>query len=181
MLPLSYQEVDSSILKLEEIKGFQDDPNYRRATSNMILAHQACAQILNNNPHIKKYDLSFVLGTAFGEVESSLNFLKTYKEEGLARPHLFQNSLHNSTLGFVTLQLGLTGPSITVSQGAETQIASERVASTLLSLTKSVLICVVDVVPEDLIPYYKESFPNIDLQLSMARCWIWKREETKGI
>lgn len=175
MFPLSYREIDSLSLKLGEIKNFDENPIYRRATPNMALANIACMQILERNPSIKKEDLSFVLGTAFGEVESSLKFLKTYAEEGIARPNLFQNSLHNSTLGFVTIQLGLTGPAMTVSQGKETKVATEKVAETLLNITEHVLICMIDVTPDELNRYYKDAFPEIEPWLGQARCRLWKR------
>jgi 3-oxoacyl-(acyl-carrier-protein) synthase len=56
-----------------------------------------------------------VFGTSHGELEVTKDFLVTLSTKGLARPILFQNSLHHSTLGFISLKLGISGPGITVS------------------------------------------------------------------
>lgn len=177
MFPLSYQELDSLVLTLDEIQGYENNPIYRKATSNMALATMACNKILDKNAISGelKSQTSFVLGTAFGEVESSLSFLKTHKEEGIARPNLFQNSLHNSTLGFVTIQLGLVGPAITVSSGAQTFESTQQTALSLLTITDYVLACVIDVTPESLQAYYQEAFPEVQPHIGKAQCWLWKR------
>lgn len=175
MFPLSYQELDSLVLTLDEIQDYVENPTFRKASSNMALASLACAKLLERHTLVDKQELSFVLGTAFGEVASSLGFLKTQKEEGIARPNLFQNSLHNSTLGFVTIHLGLTGPAVTVSAGKDTIASTRQTAQTLLVLTDYVLGCTIDVTPSYLNQYYQDAFPELQSAIGKAHCWLWKR------
>ncbi len=60
-------------------------------------------------------DCGFVLGSCHGELEVTIDFLKTYSQTGVARPLLFQNSLHNSTSGFICMNWKISGPMLTVS------------------------------------------------------------------
>jgi 3-oxoacyl-(acyl-carrier-protein) synthase len=175
MFPLSYLEIDSLVLSLTDIKNFDENPTYRKATPNMALAAIACNQLLEKHPQIVKSQIAFVLGTAFGEVEASLSFLKFQSEEGISRPNLFQNSLHNSTLGFVTIQLGLTGPAVSVSSGSATYSSTMLTAQTLLHLSDYAFGCIVDVVPENLQTYYIDVFPDVQSYIGKAHCWLWKR------
>jgi hypothetical protein len=95
---------------------FMSEPSYRKATRNMILANDSVTRALASVPReIVLADCGYVLGSCHGELEVTINFLKTFSETGVARPILFQNSLHNSTAGFVSMALKLSGPLLTVS------------------------------------------------------------------
>lgn len=175
MWPLSFHEIDSQILSVDDIIGYENEPSYRKATMNMVLATKVCHRALEKHQEIDKLRLAFVLGTAFGEVTSSLNYLKQLRSENLASPNLFQNSLHNSTLGFVTLQLGLRGPAITVVNGEETVQATKIVSQSMLALSDYVLGCVIDIVPDKLNQSYVRQFPAFEGQLGIAQSWLWKK------
>jgi len=152
------------------------DASYRKATLNMAMVTLSCEQALRHLPEdANKSQVSFVVATHFGEVSSTLEFLSTYHETQTPRPILFQNSLHNSTLGFASLQLGLTGPAMTVSCDRATPHAAMNLAETLLELTPYVLVCFVDHLPAPLVPYYLENFPFVESYLNKARCQLYSR------
>jgi hypothetical protein len=50
-----------------------------------------------------------------GEFETTKKYYKFLGRDGMARPFLFQNSLHHSTAGMLSQTLGIRGPSATVS------------------------------------------------------------------
>ncbi len=159
-----YHEMTESEINLEIL-----DPAFRKATSNMIAAHAVCQKTLAGLTEAQKKSLSFIVATHFGEVSSSLEFLTTLKESKMAKPILFQNSLHNSTLGFVSIQLGLTGPCFTLSADEKTDEAVANTAEALLPLTENVMICYVDMIPAFLKENYAQSFPSLSLHLGWAR------------
>ena len=167
-------------LKITELDLETLDPSYRKATVNMALACLACENLLKLHPEIPRGDISFILATHFGEVHSTLEFLKTYHETQVPRPILFQNSLHNSTLGFTSIQLGLTGPAMTVSADAETEKATYELADSLFELSPYVLVCFVDYVPESLMAYYEQSFPFIKKYLNQASSFLYSRPAEKS-
>jgi len=90
------------------------DPRFRKATRNMLLALTAAEECLSSVA-VDPRHLGFVLGSSHGELEMTLSFLKTLAQSGVARPLLFQNSLHNSTAGFVAMTHKISGPLLTVS------------------------------------------------------------------
>ena len=96
---------------------------FRKATPAMMLTHAAIQSILESNPQAQAllksqpHRFGLVLSSAFGELETTVDFLKTLADAGVARPLLFQNSLHNSTSGFASIHFRITGPVITVSHG----------------------------------------------------------------
>ncbi|MCX6112773.1 MAG: beta-ketoacyl synthase N-terminal-like domain-containing protein [Proteobacteria bacterium] len=94
-------------------------PEFRNTSRNMVLAHTALGRIFSSHDSLleflKQNTTGIFVGTSHGELQCSSDFLRYIEMEGLARPILFQNSLHNSILGFVTKAYGLTGPSFTIS------------------------------------------------------------------
>ncbi len=152
------------------------DPSYRRATMNMALTTLTAEDVLKKLPAgVTRADVSFVVATHFGEVNSTLEFLNTYHETQVPRPILFQNSLHNSTLGFASIQLGMTGPCMTVSCDSETVNAAHEMGKNLLTLTPYVLISIVDCVPEALTGHYLEKFPFLGEHLNEATSYLYAR------
>lgn len=91
-----------------------DDPRFRRATLNMKLAYSAARAVLDNHA-IDPKRILLVVGTSFGELQSTYDFFAGLVNDGVARPLAFQNSLHHSTLGFLSSSLGIRGPGFTVS------------------------------------------------------------------
>lgn len=94
-------------------------PDFRKATRNMILSHLALQEALQSfdqaflTQEIKNFGL--ILGSSSGELDTTVQFLDYLGNTGVARPLLFQNSLHNSTVGFLAMKLGITGPSFALS------------------------------------------------------------------
>jgi|GEM_PF-3198185 len=131
-----------------QLETFRRLPSFRKATRAMTLAcasiEATCAQsekiakILKENP--ERFGL--VVGSAFGELETTKDFLKTFSDTGLARPVLFQNSLHNSTSGFASIHFHFTGPVITVSHGLFAFENSLEVANLLLTQRQADLLIV---------------------------------------
>lgn len=90
-------------------------PEFRKATRNMIRVQTAIEAALAGRRDLIGSSLGLVFGSSHGELDVTMNFLKTLDETGMARPILFQNSLHNSTAGFAAMNLCITGPMLTVS------------------------------------------------------------------
>ncbi|RYZ87050.1 MAG: hypothetical protein EOP06_13375 [Proteobacteria bacterium] len=165
-------------LTTDEIELEKMDPAFRRATRNMALATLVTEKVLESLPvHVQKDEISFVVGTHFGEIDSTLEFLHGCYELNTARPILFQNSLHNSTLGFVSMRLGLTGPAMTVSCDRDTASASVNLGETLLELTPYVLVCTVDCLPKALKAEYLRAYPFIESYVDRAHCALYARSD----
>lgn len=90
---------------------------FRKATPNMkaafIAIENACEDAALALTELAA--AATVLGSSYGEIETTTEFMRTLAVEKLARPFLFQSSLHNGTLGFLSVCLCLRGPSFTVS------------------------------------------------------------------
>lgn len=100
----------------EDPKNFLQEPRYRKATRAMVMANRSVEKALEGFPQeVILKNSGLILGSCHGELEVTMNFLKTMSETGVARPILFQNSLHNSTTGFVSMSLKTNGPLLTVS------------------------------------------------------------------
>lgn len=138
----------------------------------MVLSTLSCEKILLTDlSDVPKNEISLVFATHFGEVTSTLDFLGGPN----ASPILFQNSLHNSSLGFATLNLGLTGPAMTINADQETMKAGHEMVDTLLELTPYVMLCFVDLVPEALKSTYIQTHPFVKNFLNKATCTLWGR------
>ncbi len=98
---------------------FLSQPQFRKATPNMILTlmsiQEALQGAMSAGLEQNFHSCGLVLGSSHGELSITLSFLKALIQDHIARPLLFQNSLHNSTGGFAAVQLRLTGPMLTVS------------------------------------------------------------------
>lgn len=156
------------------------DAQFRKATSNMIAAYDVCKKSYESLSEDERKSLSLIVVTYFGEVSSSLEFLTTLKQSQLAKPILFQNSLHNSTLGFISIQLGLTGPAITLSADELTDQAVSSTTKGLLTLTDHVLVCYVDLVPDFLKKYYNTTFPQLEKNLGFAKSFILSKKHVEN-
>lgn len=150
------------------------DPAFRRASVNMVLTTLNCEELLKNIPqNISKDRVSFVVATHFGEVSTTLEFLSTYHETHVPRPILFQNSLHNSTLGFASIHLGLTGPAMTISCDRETESSAMQMCESLLTMTDYALLCLVDSIPQGLVNYYVETYPFLKPFVNKSTCYLF--------
>lgn len=117
----------------DDLTSFQAPPAWRKATRNMIMATASLERALDGLPLERlRDDMGLVVGSSSGELETSAEFLTTLSKTKVARPLLFQNSLHNATTGFASIHFRLTGPSFTVSSGCETPGEALRLARLLV-------------------------------------------------
>lgn len=107
---------------------------FRKASKKMMLSYAAVASAINSIGLSKDVlkESGLVLNTGFGEIEATGGFLKAFAELGVARPLLFQNSLHNSTTGFLAIQFGIHGPVLTVNHRTQGGDEALEIASTML-------------------------------------------------
>lgn len=166
--------VAESLVLPNEIDVNQLDAKYRKATMNMILSSKACENVLQSVPGVPKNDISVIFATHFGEVESSLDFLSSYSQTKTPSPILFQNSLHNSSLGFSSLVLKLTGPGLTISTDSLTEISAHKTADALLSWTPYVLVCFIDYIPNELISRYLINHPYLEKFHNRAHAFLYQ-------
>lgn len=128
---------------------YKDQPEFRKATINMMLAAASLDEAFAQVPMLQGCEYvssaALVLGSSYGELGTTISFLEQLSQSGMARPLLFQNSLHNSTLGFLTMRLKLLGPAMTVSNSLVTGENCLELAATLLN-DKNVPYCVVTAV-----------------------------------
>lgn len=109
--------IASAVASAAQADQLQDLPDFRRATLNMRLAFAAANPLLQKIPAgIPRHRIALVLGTSLGELQSTYDFLAGLALENVARPLAFQNSLHHSTLGFLSRVMNVTGPGITTSR-----------------------------------------------------------------
>lgn len=145
---MAYCLIAQAHATVEELDFLKDEPDYRKATPNMMMAAQSAQRVFSELPteslSLLKDKMAFVLGTALGEIETTMEFLTTLQSTGVARPVLFQNSLHNAILGFLTILLRVQGPSTTVSLGADTFKASLEAAELFLQISPIVLVTQVE-------------------------------------
>jgi len=141
--------------RYEELKR---DPKFRRATRNMLLAYSAIETLLVDELGIASkgaHHIGMVLGTGFGEFTSTASFLETWGRNQIGRPVLFQNSLHNATVGFLSLTFQITGPCLTVSQGPFSGEKAIELAMTMLH-SKSCDFCLAVGADDQESPYLQE-------------------------
>lgn len=105
-------------------------PEFRRATFNMRLCAAALECLFSQAPAAAHPRCGLALATCFGELEATKDFLATLTTQGVARPLLFQNSLHNATIGFLSLHFKIQGPTATL---------SDRIATGHHALTTALL------------------------------------------
>jgi hypothetical protein len=126
-------------------------PDFRKATRNMAMAYASLEPLLAELDSEIVRETGLVFGSSHGELETTKEFLKTLAATEVARPILFQNSLHNSTVGFLAMKVGITAPTVTLSNGMHTAEDVFEAARTLLDdgMLDTVFVTVADgVVPE---------------------------------
>lgn len=132
-----------------ELEGFPVPPAWRKATRNMMMATASIERALSAVPGWMERahdDTGLVLGSNSGELETSSEFLITLSRTKVARPVLFQNSLHNATTGFASIHYKLTGPTFSVSSGKAMPREALSLAVSLLreNLCRACLVTLVE-------------------------------------
>ena len=131
--------VTTGLSKTKDLEALKTKAEFRKATRNMMLAWSSIEDALSTLGGILPASTegastgAIVMGSGFGELEVTRNFLSGLADSGVARPLLFQNSLHNATLGFIAMKMAFTGPSITLSNRCFTGENCIEVAMQLLT------------------------------------------------
>ena len=146
----------------EEFYRLKALPELRRATTNMLAVSAAIERLAPKPEALAgSTDLGVVIGTSHGELEPTVEFLRELGATRTARPFLFQNSLHNATLGFLTQRYALRGAGFTVSRRWHSgEDALELAADLLHTGTERVLVIGVDGLPPGLEGALAETYPQ---------------------
>jgi hypothetical protein len=144
---MKLQVLGAGIFLNSELAAFQPPPAWRKATRNMVMATQSIERALAQSALQVAGDpaIGFILGSTSGELETSADFISTWSKSRLARPLLFQNSLHNATTGFASIHFKMTGPSFTMSGLEATPEQCLSMAEMLLA-EKSCTACIVTLI-----------------------------------
>ena len=158
----------------------QSKPSFRKASLNMKLAFFAMNAALKEAglDSSQLESAGFVLGSSYGELVQTKEFLKAWAKEKLARPLLFQSSLHNGTLGFLSLEFGLRGPSFTVSHQYLTGEKALELGMDLIAdqAAEICFISAVEVMDPDLLPSLQCKMPEGVQWVDGAACLILASE-----
>jgi 3-oxoacyl-(acyl-carrier-protein) synthase len=156
-------------------------PEFRKATANMVKCTAALESILEKFPNLE--GAAMILGSSYGELAVTTEFIKTLETQGIARPLLFQNSLHNATLGFLAIRLGITGPSMTLSHRHFTGENCLEAASLLLSSgTPLCYVLSVESRVTELGPAMRQNYPSpVELGEGAAALLLASEETVRAL
>lgn len=126
-----------------ELERMTPRPEWRKATRNMIMGTLSIDRALADL-QIDRADCALVLGSMSGELETSSEFLTSWSRQKLARPILFQNSLHNATTGFASIHFGFTGPTLSVSSFENTPRESLALGMAMLESCRFSVVTLVE-------------------------------------
>ncbi len=107
--------LSQAIIKQDDIIDLKKMPEFRKATKNMILSYLAASKVLSYLSDRGQYSIGIVVGSGHGELQATNSFCKDYTLYAKSRPIFFQNSLHNSTLGYLANKLQLSGSATSMS------------------------------------------------------------------
>lgn len=136
-------------LRLADIRELTLLNENRKKSPNMLIASVLAKKILAAaRSQIAIHDLDLIFCSGEGELQQTFDYFKGLTQ-GLARPILFQNSLHNSTLGSLTLEIEHLVAGHTISDG---DLSFEAAIDMALATAhaRPVLIIGVDVYNEEL-------------------------------
>jgi hypothetical protein len=143
---MSLQILGAGTFVADELTAFASPAAWRKASRNMIMATVSIERAVRQVPELQiAKNLGLVVGSSSGELETSAEFLTTWSKSKMARPVLFQNSLHNATTGFASINFQITGPTITMSARETTPEECVEMASSLLR-EKQCRVCIVTLV-----------------------------------
>ena len=89
------------------------DPMLRKATPLMRNIYYGLVPLMESQS-LQNSQVQTFFASRHGELESTFEFLKGVSQRELARPFLFQNSLHHSTNGFTSQKFKLMGPTYSI-------------------------------------------------------------------
>ncbi len=145
--------------KIEDIVNLSGDRKFRKATVNMKLSYCALQKALDGiNNEVEKIPstkIALFVASGHGELESTKSFLKGVHIDSKPSPIAFQNSLHNSILGFVSNTFNFDGIGVTFSDKYFSGEDAICVAMDYISLEECDLAIVIGV--NSIVPDFKES------------------------
>jgi Beta-ketoacyl synthase, N-terminal domain len=129
--------------------GDEGDPRARRLPRIDRMALVAAKQALGDTP---REGLGLVVGTGWGGLAATVDFLEGLAVRGppFGSPTAFHESVHHAPAGQISIQLGITGPSLTASARELSGEASLRSAWDLLESKRAsrvLVVCADEVVP----------------------------------
>ena len=128
--------LSSASVSFSDVGEISRRPSFRKATRNMILATAAIEKAILPIQSLfseKRADFGLVLVSNSGELETTIDFLQTLSTQKVARPLLFQNSLHNATAGFLSIHMQLQNAVISSSSGPFAEENALQTADLLIS------------------------------------------------
>jgi hypothetical protein len=139
---------EAGAAKLEKI-GDEGDPRSRRLPRIDRMALLAAKQALGDT---SREGLGLVVGTGWGGLAATVDFLEGLAVRGppFGSPTAFHESVHHAPAGQISIQLGITGPSLTSSARELSGEASLRNAWDLLDAkraSKVLVVCADEIVP----------------------------------
>jgi 3-oxoacyl-[acyl-carrier-protein] synthase II len=145
--PREFTRLDGSVIRAPayeavqpEARGLLDPKKLRRMDRLIrmacVSARQALAQAGLEPDALPPGRLGVVFGTAFGAMTTTQNFIESWIAQGetKASPLAFSGSVHGIMASQIALDLGCTGPNITVS---ERDLSFETALVTALSLLEA--------------------------------------------
>jgi len=119
------------------------DNRAKRMTRLERMALGAAQRVLP--PGMETRDLALVFGTGYGGLASTADFLQGIATRGAAfgSPIAFQQSVHHSPAGQLSIMLGSRGPSLTLSAREISGESALQVATTLLATGRADRVLVV--------------------------------------
>jgi hypothetical protein len=132
-------------------------PRLRRRASLLVsMVAEVAAQAVEQ-AGASMATLPLVVGSAFGELATTMDLLRDIHGagEGLVSPTQFQNSVHNSAAGYLSIAHGNRVASTSLAAGDETLGAVLLEALTLLTLRGGQVLAIVadEALPLDLVPH----------------------------
>lgn len=129
--------------------GDEGDPRARRLPRIDRMALLVARQALGDTP---REGLGLVVGTGWGGLAATVDFLEGLAVRGppFGSPTAFHESVHHAPAGQISIQLGITGPSLTASARELSGETSLRAAWDLLESKRAsrvLVVCADEVVP----------------------------------
>ncbi len=141
------------------------EPRFRKASENMVLSTLLVESLIKDLPDPVILNLRSEAGiflfSNFGELHSSFEFLKDLAAAGDGRPLPFQNSLHHSTLGFLSIQFGFRGPGASVVLASHSMVSARQIVELQMlerGLTSAIILRVEHyreergMIPQEILP-----------------------------
>lgn len=153
---------------LQDVSSDLELDSNRKKSANMVLTSALLNELMEQTHKvIKLEEVNVIFTSSEGELQQTFDFFKNLAQ-GRARPILFQNSLHNSTLGALSLELPHIASGITMSNG---DICFESAIDMALAGTSSlpVMILGVDVYTPEIQKVRAEAYGS-GIELTSGGC-----------